>query len=160
MNIESLIKKYFPTYKIYDASYKSDKQIKKIIEICLSVDNLIVFILRNDKNSNFFKTFETNHKLKENIGIMFFNKDNCRYFENKDIKEESIDGIIRYFKNFIEYNNNCCICYEEFDCEKRNTLLCGKCGSSYCTKCLLNIAVRNDNVVCPVCKSFVFLNHT
>ena len=63
MDIESLIKKIFPTYKIYNATDKSEQQMQKIIDICINIDNLIVFKLRNDKNSSFFKTFETNHKL-------------------------------------------------------------------------------------------------
>ena len=40
------IKNKFPTYKIYNATDKSEQQMLKIIDICINVDNLIVFILK------------------------------------------------------------------------------------------------------------------
>ena len=86
MDIESLIKKIFPTYKIYNATDKSEQHMHKIIDICINIDNLIVFKLRNDS-------------------------------------------------------------------EKRNTISCGKCGSYCCTKCIFNMSSRNDNVICPMCRS-------
>ena len=162
MNIESLIKKIFPTYKIYNATDKSEQQMQKIIDICINIDNLIVFKLRNDKNSSFFKTYEEKHKLKRNIGIIFFNKDDYIYFENgndETYNVKSFEGCIRFLKNFIEDNCSCCICYEEFDSEKRNTISCGKCGSSCCTKCIFNMSSRNDNVICPMCRSCTLVCH-
>ena len=160
MDIETLIKKIFPTYKIYNATDKTEEQIKKIIKICLSVDNLIVFTFKNDKNSSFFKTYETNHERK--IVVIFFNKDDYIYFENdKDETNEveSFEEHVRAFKNFIEDNHYCYICYEKFESDKKNIATCGKCGSSFCYKCIINMVNINDNIICPMCKSFTLLDH-
>ena len=50
MSVDIIIQKHFPSYKIYDASDKKESQIIKLIELCIQLNNIIVYLKRNKKN--------------------------------------------------------------------------------------------------------------
>ena len=55
---EGLLKKHFPSYRVNNASERKWNEIDKIKDLCLEIDNLIVFIFRTSKNEDYFKSIE------------------------------------------------------------------------------------------------------
>ena len=62
MSVDILIQKHFPSYKIYDASDKKESQIIKLIELCIQLNNIIVYLKRNKKNSIFLMDIKRHTK--------------------------------------------------------------------------------------------------
>ena len=67
--IKYTLVKYFPSYKFNDASNRNKNEMNKILELCENIDNLIVYMTRNQKNDNVFKEFAERVNIK--IGIIF-----------------------------------------------------------------------------------------
>ncbi len=151
--MESLLRANFPTYKIYNASNKTDKHREQTIQLCMKEHNILMYVVRNKKNDQFFKKYEKLHYDKK-LQLLFFNKDDYIYFRenpNADYK-----GLMIFLKHRLNMGDNeCCICYETF--QNNNLIICQKCGSSVCRKCILLYLAKSNkqNMDCPVCKSCV-----
>ena len=147
----------FPTYKVNDASDRTKEEMEIIITLCHKIPNLIVFMKRNGKNDEYFEEYDKNFNLERGIKILFYNKDDFIYFERDDDNE--IEGAVRFLRRFINGENVCVICYEQFDGTKRNLLSCTKCGEGCCIKCINNMLkteldkFEKVDILCPVCRS-------
>ena len=108
-NLNSLLKIIFPSYILYNAKNKTIEENFKIENICIGIHNLIVFVIRTEQNENYFKFYEKKSNIKNDIQILFFNKDDYIYFEEMDIHE----GMIRFLKIFINNDWECSVCYEK-----------------------------------------------
>ena len=155
--IESLLKKYIPNFKINNASSRTDKEVGKILRICYTVPNLIVFLVRTNENSSIFKYCEKEKNLNHDINLLFFNKDNYLYFEHNT--KENCENIIRFVKQYVEDEIKCIVCYENFDEDIIKLRICEKCGASTCKKCVFNMYYANDmkKVECPVCREPIII---
>ena len=149
MNIEILLKKHFPKFKIYNATNKTEKEIEKIIDICMNVNNLIVYIIWNNDNDIVFEKYK--HHNIDNPHILFFNTDNYYMFGSKDI--ENLEGSIRFLKRFIENDHICCICHQTLK-EYDMFACCQICGVAYCCECTNKMKLNKKELLCSVCRSY------
>lgn len=82
LNID-ILKEKFPYYKWNDASDRNHKEIHKIVSICWNIENVSIYIRKNDKNKIFFGEVliqEISRGLVvSNIDIIILNKDNYIY---------------------------------------------------------------------------------
>ena len=154
--IESLMKKHLPDYKINNASSRTKKELNKIMDICHSVPNLIAFLVRTNDNSDIFKYYENKKKLNHDINLLFYFKDNILFFESASL--ESSENVIRFVKQYIEDEIKCIVCYEKFHGCKRELRICEKCGASTCQKCIFRMYRTNETKVeCPVCREPIII---
>ena len=77
--MEALLKTTFPKHRIYDATNKNDKEREFIIQLCIKIESVIMYVVRNEMNEQFFKKYESKHS-NTRIGLLFFNKDDYIYF--------------------------------------------------------------------------------
>ena len=157
--METLLKSAFPRHRIYNASDKDDKEREFIIQLCIKIENILMYVVRNDNNEQFFKKYELKHS-NTRIGFLFFNKDDYMFFPDytyyQQTKQIGNKSMVLTLKRFVNGEaNKCCVCYDEF--EIKNLVFCGQCGLQICKKCLFSyVSKANGDVVCPVCKTFVF----
>ena len=155
--MKTILKTTFPKHRIYDASNKTEKEIDQVIQLCIKIHSILMFIIRNKNNEQFLVKYEKLHN-ESRIGYMFFNKDDYLYFPY-DNKNRCQTGMIFFLRNFLcGTDNECCICYEKFNGKIKNLSSCEKCGCSICTRCIFSYLdkVQVHEMKCPICKSFVF----
>ena len=159
--METLLKSTFPEYRIYDASKKTDKEREFAVQLCIQIPSILMFVIRNKKNEKFFKKYEKKH-VEKKIGILFYNKDDYVFFRDAEHVNSDYKGVVLFLRNFLKKENECCICYEGYDSEKRNLLICDKCGNCECRRCVFAYLEKtNENDMnCPVCKNFVLASIT
>ena len=152
-SLNSLLKNIFPSYIVYNATNKTIEENFKIENICIGIHNLIVFVIRTKQNENYFKFYEKKSNIKNDIQILFFNKDDYMYFEEMDINE----GMIRFLKMFINNECECSIWCEKYNGFIRNLLLCRKCVHSVCNTCIKQMCSysKQSDILCPICRSFI-----
>ena len=155
--MEGLLKSTFPTHKILDASDKSNKERDVIIQLCIRIPTIIMFVAKNHNNKQFFKRYEKKHNTK-NIHYIFFNKDDYIYMKSDQVDKQGSKGIVIFLRNYLNKNECICsICLEEFNPDGKSILICDTCGNSVCKKCVLLYLSKTekDEMKCPVCKSSV-----
>tara|TARA_Y100000816_G_C25867137_1_gene452594 strand:+ start:298 stop:633 length:336 start_codon:yes stop_codon:yes gene_type:complete len=83
LNID-ILKEQFPSYKWNDASDRNHNEIHKIVSICWNIENVSIYIRKNEKNKIFFGEILMQEISKglvvSNIDIIILNKDNYIYF--------------------------------------------------------------------------------
>ena len=58
--MESLLKRKFTNYTIYDATNTMEYQLNKALELCKQIPPLLVFMKRNENYKSFLKEYEDN----------------------------------------------------------------------------------------------------
>ena len=165
--MESLLKRKFTNYNIYDATNKMEYQLNKALELCKQIPHLLVFMKRNENNKSFLKEYEDNSINGTPITWIFFNKDRfLSFFENNDqifnSKEKTLSWMVKSINELIDKNSccECCICYEKFNIEEGQRIhTCQQCGSSCCTQCIsryLDVATKKE-LKCPICRECVLV---
>ena len=147
--MEEILKNKLPNYKITNASNRYSYEIMKIIDLCHKIDNLLIFIKRNENNEDYFKFIENQYNA-EKINIIFLNKDDIYYYdiENEDKISITIMSLKRKLLNEIE----CVICMEKCN---NNYISCSQCGNFTHDKCF----EQCSKLVCSVCKNIRFIHY-
>ena len=70
--MDNILKSTFPSYRIYNASNKTNEEKQKIIQLCITIPTILMYALRNDTNEEFFKIYEEQHNLDHKISHLFF----------------------------------------------------------------------------------------
>jgi hypothetical protein len=129
--MEQLLTQTFPDYKITDASNRNGIEFKKINNISINIDKLIVFIFKNKGNELLFNTHktETNLLILNTGRLLLFNYYTPILFKNKHLMS---------LKRFIQKENTCPICLEVVPMQHSTDLTvsaCSQCGNIYHRKC-------------------------
>lgn len=148
MNIFEMLKNNYTTYKINDSSDRDTIQIMKICDICIANPDIIVYVKKNDKNKLYFEViegFEKSNGIYDSnpIEIILINKDNYLYIRKN---ETNINNIMRSINKNLLNCVECCVCYEPKENIKH--ILCNKCQTPLCVKCLPKLNPK----ICPQCK--------
>ncbi len=154
--MEVKLKNALPTFEICDATNKNSDEITEIIKSCESMENLLVFLIRNETNGNFFEELECKktdencfEELECKTDVIVYNRDDCYYYNT-----ENIDHTIMSVKRKVCGDIDCVICTEL--CED-NYLMCSKCGHQLHFECLQKWESREK--ICPICRNDIFLRH-
>ena len=158
MNYLEILKRTYPTYNIKDCSamFNNAKRLKALFAICENDHNIIAYAERNKNNDHIFDLLEKSNiiynefgsvKIRHKNDIQIINNDNYIYFTKKCLTTEN-EFLRLLDKNLIGIiSASCCICTMENDIEPLQ-LICPKCQSSTCLKCLMKI----ENKLCPICR--------
>ena len=100
--VETLLKKHLPSYKINNATNRSGIELEIIMDICLKAPSIIVYTFRTVKNDVIFKKY--NFDICDSI---FINGDAHWGFTKFDT--DTFEGCIRRIRNHIfgEERNEC-----------------------------------------------------
>ncbi len=140
-------------YKIYDFSNKTFEQLCKSVGLCHSMNNIIVYVQRNENNTDFFQFHEhinsNDSKSYRPVQFIMYHRDN--YIDFTDITYSDEDDKKRkklmISKNLLE-NSSCAICFEE----NVTQTPCRICTTSFCYSCLEKHMKVNKSTNCPLCK--------
>jgi ribosomal protein L40E len=142
-----MLKKFYSEYKVIDATKNSIDEILKLTKLYKNSKNVLIYVGRGANNILFFKTYETVHKCKEKIQMIFSNNDNYIYFENADNIFDK-NGDIKLLRKFLDRDTVCTNC---FATEYINAGSCKKCGSIICYDCAEQLSCDDGTVKCRRC---------
>jgi hypothetical protein len=145
--MEQKLKNILPNFNINNSSNRNIDELMKITALCHEIDKLLVFIERNEKNTDYFKITEITQNTKE-INLIFLNKDDIYYYyiENNN----NLDVTIMSLKRKLYNETECVVCMEQ--CINKY-YMCSKCGHQ-----IHNICFKKcDKSICSICKCNHFM---
>lgn len=141
--MEQALKKTFPKFRVFDYSIKKNDAIKTILHLCATTPDIIVYIKKNENNSDYFHFLDQMDSLKQfndpkPLEEIIINSDN--YFGFK----ESIPLLtkMRHIRKNLIDNQSCIVCF----CEQTEILRfnnCVECTSPTCMECLSKYCIKN-----------------
>ncbi len=140
-------------YKIYDFSNKNFEQLCKSVGLCHNMNNIIVFIERNQNNADFFDFHENinsnDNKAYKPVQFIMYHRDNYIDFTDTTYSDENDRKLKKLMisKNLLE-NSCCAICFEE----NITQTPCMVCTTSFCFSCLEEHIKVSKSTKCPLCK--------
>ena len=143
------IRPYFPSYRLNDASNRTNDELIKIATICEKNPCVIVFVRRTPTNQSYFTAVEVvEHMQLNSIKAIFINGDNYYFY-----KGANKIGFLHHMRRRIKKEIDCPICFEECD---NVYFYCSQCGNNSCIECFMKMDIE----ICPMCRGdkFTFFN--
>ena len=152
MNISDCLKKHFPNHTVLNYSRKSVQEVTEGVNKCHSDDKFLLYLFPREINIPIFNHFMMETKCR--IQMLVFNKDDY-YYLDWDVKN-NVESSVRFIKNSINKDKECCICYSEHILN--NGVCCITCSGWMCTDCTFKTHLfSNDSIVrCPLCRQTNF----
>ena len=154
MSMEEEIQKIFgDKFVINNASSRSKDEMIKIIEMCNKCDKFLVYLIRNNKNSDFFDhcselaNFMTGKVEKPKV-IFFQGAGYYSYPEN--IITDYKAALLNLRRRLCDDRYDCVVCERN---DFNDYFSCGTCGNIVCRDCMKKI----QSCVCPICRGERFI---
>lgn len=143
MNFNECFIKHFPEHTILNYTKKSYEEIIIGLLVCLKDDKLLIYMKRRPNNEKYFLDIEKENNIKD-IKLICINKDDY-YYVTWDLTER-VESTVKYFKNGINKDKGCIICYDPQDLN--NGLTCSVCANWMCNSCVNSLISKK----CPICR--------
>lgn len=142
--MEQKLKTMFPSLRVNNASHRNVDQLLRIVDLCHLRPDLLVFVVRNDTNQEFF-TLAEEWQEAEKINIIFLNKDDIHYYWM-----ENEDRVLMSLKRKLLLETDCVVCMDPCDSE---FYMCCDCGHHIHQACMKQCSKD----VCSICQGNHFI---